>query len=99
PTPSSSPFPYTTLFRSRNLGAAPELGIAGDEGTRPQLLGHQGNRAGTTAAVVAFQGFGFEQCSGGRGDDGHVFSVGSTPGNTPGDRKSTRLNSSHVKTS
>src|SRR5690606_41795309 len=71
--PTSPPFPYTTLFRSRVL-ARDRIGAVERRDRVQRRAGHHGQRRGRVLA-------------GGRQEHGHE------------DRKSTRLNSSHVKIS
>src|SRR5690606_41860413 len=43
--PSSTPFPYTTLFRSEIAGIEPAMRAA-DEDVSPRLVGYLGHRVG-----------------------------------------------------
>src|SRR3712207_9031716 len=94
--PRSTLFPYTTLFRSKHQAGAEAVGQAtgpgaeeaahdAADGDRPR-----GERA-APAEVVA------ERLE----DDGHgdVVHAGGEEGGEHGDRKSTRLNSSHANIS
>src|SRR5690606_41471803 len=94
--PSSTLFPYTTLFRSLELRAASlPRPIPGRLGRQPAHEGHGGgqNRAGGGAHTHSGGGPGLPHY--------HPFREGSAHSGTGrgGDRKSTRLNSSHVKIS
>src|SRR5690606_41694127 len=84
------PFPYTTLFRSTIALAVTAFGIAG--------CSSGGSKRSSSSTIVPSQ-------PGGPGGPGGGNGPGTNPGdNTPNkgnleDRKSTRLNSSHVKIS
>src|SRR2546430_10297297 len=83
PPPRSTLFPYTTLFRSPELGRRGENGGVGGA-----TAGAQGRwRAGAGIRACASQGAGCATPVAGRGRD------------PQGDRKSTRLNSSHSQIS
>src|SRR5690606_40840638 len=86
-------FPYTTLFRSRSqgLGCSPikavrELGSERRETVRSLSVAGVGNLRG---AVLSTRGPGWT----------HRWCTSCTARCIAGDRKSTRLNSSHVKIS
>src|SRR5690606_41959945 len=84
--PSPPPVPYTTLFRSRaRCGVEP----AGAEVERAAAVGQVLSVLGTGGAPGC-------ELGGGPGGDG---APGDGDGGLGGDRKSTRLNSSHVKIS
>src|SRR5690606_41284375 len=90
PPPSSPPFPYTTLFRSFRLSSlALDDRTAGLERVRREVL------AGLINPMRGLSRVGYAQ----------AWRRGSLPGDAPPaffatrDRKSTRLNSSHVKIS
>src|SRR5690606_41139913 len=87
PTPGSTLFPYTTLFRSVGFAERTRKVIADKAAHLMQLhmivVAHRQQIAGELRAVAAL--FGLED-------------HGPSPGDLP-DRKSTRLNSSHVKIS
>src|SRR5690606_40773551 len=98
PAPSS-PFPYTTLFRSRRSGAAPRT-------PRAPATTVAGARVAVDRASARSTGSGLGGVAGRRDElnvqvqldllgDQHAAAL---DGNVP-DRKSTRLNSSHVKIS
>src|SRR5207249_12134738 len=98
PSPGAPLLPYTTLFRSVNPGV-----VGSEEGERKAEIGEAGR-----AVVVRGQGIG--RATGGEarhGRDGlcgvvrgvRVVLSGSDRGGVGEDRKSTRLNSSHVSIS
>src|SRR5207253_8353671 len=84
PPPRSTPFPYTTLFRSG-------LALVGVDGEQPRwrLLQHQTPFASGRKPCAA------EPAQPGMLEDPDDFLGFAFPGEA-GDRKSTRLNSSHV---
>src|SRR5207253_10293802 len=93
--PSFTLFPYTTLFRSEGVVAQAESGVALGARTGAE-------RTAIELAKEAHARFGVGKAEGGAG---LVRGVGRCGGdrrrrdrgvNGPGDRKSTRLNSSHV---
>src|SRR5690606_39733036 len=84
--PRSTLFPYTTLFRSQ--AALPRGDAQGDAGQRQGVLRHR--------VVGAEGGAGGRQVPGRLGE---VPAVQGEVGEAHQDRKSTRLNSSHVKIS
>src|SRR5690606_40198193 len=91
PRPPCAPlFPYTTLFRSlvdadlRNPSVAKTLGLEGSVGLTTVLLG----RASLNDMMVRWGQ-----------SEMYVLPAGEIPPNPSEDRKSTRLNSSHVKIS
>src|SRR5690349_23465047 len=86
--PRSTLFPYTTLFRSPRAGGR---GVRGVTGVRTRHVRCYGHASGTRQAAP-------------RSPDpvdppGGPFSTLSSGGGGEGDRKSTRLNSSHVEIS
>src|SRR3712207_8937088 len=78
--PRSTPFPYTTLFRSHAVGVGAAEVVPGEQGAAAVELGGQPGGGGCRAGGTA----------GARDGDG---------GRRRGDRKSTRLNSSHANIS
>src|SRR5690606_40815735 len=86
PPPASPPFPYTTLFRSRAVLRADELHGHGLRAEQPDGDGAV-PRAGRRRA----------RPDRGEQRQGHLVEPGLE--DRPLDRKSTRLNSSHVKIS
>src|SRR5207249_10248230 len=99
PPPPSSPFPYTTLFRSKaradvavdvaDKAAQQQAGSAGQH-----TADHKGQRHDTTHRHPAQAG-GDRVAAGGI----HALSEGRAVQDEQSDRKSTRLNSSHVSIS
>src|SRR3712207_8907151 len=83
--PRSTPFPYTTLFRSRRRGRPPRLG-AGAAGGPGDHRAPRGLRGGIGAGGALERGA--AEPPGARGAAG-----------SRKDRKSTRLNSSHANIS
>src|SRR5687768_17861159 len=75
--PSSTLFPYTTLFRSRVRDDRPVLAARDDRAPRPVGRGRRALRDHAPRAVP------------------HAQPVPRRAGGAVGDRKSTRLNSSH----
>src|SRR2546422_1419000 len=84
PPPRSTLFPYTTLFRSVHVDDVIGLDV-GDVGVVPQR-DHRGIREARREALERTR-IGVPQRAAMRGDE--------RPSEAPGDRKSTRLNSSH----
>src|SRR5947209_13522480 len=88
--PRPTLFPYTTLFRSKPQGKGTGLGLAQVYGTARQLGGaitlHSRPGEGTTASVYLPRAKG-------------ITVVDVAPTHERGDRKSTRLNSSHANIS
>src|SRR5690606_41891732 len=96
PPRSSTLFPYTTLFRSRHR-VAPEQAVAGQGEER---AGEQDQRfGGDFRAPAAQAGERRGRCRQVRGCDAHARFPSLKMPALAGDRKSTRLNSSHVKIS
>src|SRR5205807_2854999 len=90
PAPRSTPFPYTTLFRSN--GGKRHRGVEG------LVLEGKALRAGSDAARCALGTLGAHDCRWlYRGDlpVGGFIGAGASP-DIEKDRKSTRLNSSHL---
>src|SRR5436305_8171853 len=87
PPPRSTPFPYTTLFRSWRSAA--ERGLDQLERVRARPLGRSGQHAEFAAIAVHQQ----------RGRHAERLSHRLEILERLGDRKSTRLNSSHVRIS
>src|SRR5204862_8275253 len=81
--PKSTLFPYTTLFRSR----ASQFALCGIAGGTLCATGEIGRRNGRAHGRAA-------QCA-----DPRIHHAGCQRGCLAGDRKSTRLNSSHVEIS
>src|SRR3712207_9035603 len=94
--PRSTLFPYTTLFRSlrlaelRDVGAVERDRAAGDRHRSGDQL-EQGALAGAVRADQRVPGAGGHR-------EVHAVDGGERP-EPPGDRKSTRLNSSHANIS
>src|SRR5690349_22621719 len=88
PPPRSTLFPYTTLFRSLVLGQHPE-----DVGLFDVLQGGRARRGGRRWIRGLHRGF--ARFRGGAG----FLGFRSLAVELQGDRKSTRLNSSHVEIS
>src|SRR5207249_11849227 len=86
--PRSTLFPYTTLFRSRRSTAIPE----GKTGKRSGGCGNFRTARRVWAGVARADGHR-------RGGDAHRVREYRKPDAGEGDRKSTRLNSSHVSIS
>src|SRR3712207_8653908 len=84
--PRSTLFPYTTLFRS-----GPDLSAIGRSATRAQLL--RSILEPSAEVAPEFQAYLVEK------DDGRVLSGLQFHFRGTGDRKSTRLNSSHANIS
>src|SRR5947199_4235740 len=82
PPPTSPLFPYTTLFRSQEAGAEEGTGIGLVVAKRLAEL--MGGAIGADSSVGAGSTFWFE------------LAAVAAPGFAAGDRKSTRLNSSHL---
>src|SRR5690242_21369027 len=81
--PSSTPFPYTTLFRSRSRAV---------QRVEQRLRRH---RADAATRVDAQRAHGKEAAR----DRGPIAALTVARQDGPGDRKSTRLNSSHMSIS
>src|SRR5690606_41587769 len=92
PLPVSTLFPYTTLFRSQAAGGAADAGQA--EGG----AGAGGDAADGAGAAESDQAEG-DQAEAAQEFDGATAYAVCASCHQPGDRKSTRLNSSHVKIS
>src|SRR5690606_42128633 len=97
PPPSATPFPYTTLFRS-HVGSAYVA--------HPVLVQSLGGGARARAHTLSGAGTGFRLGVADTVQSGaHHFCLARISGaclgssDNPKDRKSTRLNSSHVKSS
>src|SRR3712207_8851851 len=88
--PRSTLFPYTTLFRSRGSQPEVERGLQRQAGAVG--VGAVGGAGGVAGAVVDDA---LEQAEGGL----EAAAVGELRGAAGGDRKSTRLNSSHANIS
>src|SRR5699024_12792729 len=91
PAPAASPFPYTTLFRSRDE-VADQADGAEDEQSRARHLGRNEEAADSFDETVHAEPEQQGRLSSGRQN----LSAPEPPGL---DRKSTRLNSSHVSIS
>src|SRR5690625_6072929 len=96
--PSTTLFPYTTLFRSGRAGDLPHRG-------RKRRLQRSDAEAHREAAVLDGTQQRVQRALGAPGQDQHIGTGGafggqgqvqSLEGTEQGDRKSTRLNSSHV---
>src|SRR5690606_41168113 len=87
-------FPYTTLFRSMQLNVNGAQAIEVSERT----FGSEFNETLVHQAVVAYMAGG-RQGSRAQKTRAEVTGGGKKPWRQKGDRKSTRLNSSHVKIS
>src|SRR3712207_8690419 len=83
--PKSTLFPYTTLFRSPPHADRPRLAR---HGRRPRVRGQDGGVAAPR-----------RRAGRGGGRRGEPRARRRAPGGALGDRKSTRLNSSHANTS
>src|SRR5690606_41178717 len=96
PPPSSTLFPYTTLFRSENnRDIRQNEKIQNDSQGKEKMMGQEGKTA-ADIMVESLIDWGVEVIFGMPGDgiNGIMESL-----RTHQDRKSTRLNSSHVKIS
>src|SRR5690606_41251869 len=82
--PLSTLFPYTTLFRSARSALDPAQHQRGVGAAKAEAVGHDGAQAGVINAA---------------GGNAHAFRLGIELLDPEADRKSTRLNSSHVKSS
>src|SRR5690606_41236049 len=91
--PLSTPFPSTTLFRS----GAPTPAGSSDETSRSETKGTTHARHGHHHPPE--QGFNCKRLRHGRSAAGASRQARTDGRHPPGDRKSTRLNSSHVKIS
>src|SRR5207253_11028589 len=95
PPPHPPPFPYTTLFRStswvRSFSSSSLVDVHWPS-TRTRMPGTSIAAASRTAMVASLRG-GESEVAPGRGGDERLR-IGMT--RTDEDRKSTRLNSSHV---
>src|SRR5205085_10598778 len=97
--PRPTPFPYTTLFRSRRLELGQRQGIAGgDQGLPAEVHEREGappgaRRYGDAKEIAARRGL--------RGQyaDRQRLAAGAPRAEAHLDRKSTRLNSSHSQIS
>src|SRR5204862_6265030 len=96
--PTSTPFPYTTLFRSPPAGAAPGAGRRGRLAGAGRCPGRRGRGgAGRAAAPAPARARRDERAQAITDRAAHP---GAAAGGRPADRadrKSTRLNSSHVE--
>src|SRR5699024_12696023 len=91
PPPRSTLFPYTTLFRSEMFRAVDGISFTVGHGESVGLVGESGCGKSTTSMMVMRL---LDQTSGRIMFDGEDIG-----GIVPQDRKSTRLNSSHVSIS
>src|SRR5690606_41928538 len=96
PPPPSSSFPYTTLFRSHPEAHGPAM-LGGAGAHVGDLLGHRGRRL--APGQVGVDVLGGQVMGGCRGTTKIQRRVGLLHRWEEVDRKSTRLNSSHVKIS
>src|SRR3712207_8622764 len=89
--PRATLFPYTTLFRSRGCAAEGTIAAGGPQAADPHQRGSGPLRAGEAIILDIFP----------RGHEGryHADMTRTFVKGEPGDRKSTRLNSSHANIS
>src|SRR5256885_16079160 len=93
PPPRSTLFPYTTLFRSQRPAVADTGGAAVADGVEAKLL-----EVAEQSRAVQIVGHhpGARRQAGLHPGLGHEPALHRLPRQEPGDRKSTRLNSSHL---